>query len=131
MHARRLRQRRHRRRQVPHAQPDPLERPALPAPLGVEQRELPELGVHAHQRERVRLLDRVHPEVLGEESGQLLAPVDPEGHVVKARRVYRLCHLAAITRRSVAKSRRRLEAPDLVAVQLDRLRGHVLLQVLD
>ena len=65
----------HRRVEVAHAQRDALERAALARALGVEQRQLAELGVDADERERVGLLDHVHAEVVAEEAGQRLALV--------------------------------------------------------
>ena len=70
--------------EVPHAQGDVLDRAALARPVRVEQRQLAELGVDAHEREGVGLLDHVHAEVVAEEGRQRLALVYPERHVVQA-----------------------------------------------
>ena len=70
--------------EVAHAQHHALERAALPRALGVEERELAQLGVDAHEREGVGRLDHVHAEVVAQEGGQGIPFVNPEGHVVQA-----------------------------------------------
>jgi hypothetical protein len=67
-----------------HAQPDPLQRPALARPVGVEDRQLPAACVAAAQeREAVGLLDHPQPEQLDARSRHPPAVRGPECDVVE------------------------------------------------
>ena len=84
-----LRQLGDRRPQVGHAKRDVLERPALSRPLSLEQRQLAAAGVRADERELVRSLDHVHPEMSGQEIRNGIALSDPERDMVERPRPHR------------------------------------------
>ena len=108
-----------------HPQDYPLERAALARALGVEERQLAELGVDSDEREGVRRLDQVHAEVVAEEGGQRLAIVDPEGHVVEAGRGEGRSHGASITPAEA------LPISSTSSAESSICGRHVLLEVLD
>ena len=65
-----------------------LERTALPRPVGGEERQLPAPRVGADERERVRPVDHVHPEMADDEVGDGVAVGEPVGDVVEGLRVH-------------------------------------------
>ena len=67
-----------------HAQADPSERPALPRPVCVEERELAAARIGAEQREAVGLLDHAHAEPLDRRLGHQAAVCDPERNVIES-----------------------------------------------
>jgi hypothetical protein len=65
------------------AQSDLSQRARLAAGLGIEQRELSAPGMRADEREAVRALDDVHPEMGGREACDHIAVFNPECYVVE------------------------------------------------
>ena len=65
-----------------------LERAAFPRPVGGEERQLPAPRVCADERERIRPVDHVHPEVRDRKARDGVAIREPVGHVVEGLRVH-------------------------------------------
>src|SRR5256885_1943815 len=56
--------------------------------VGVEEGQLPAPCVRAHERERLRAVDDVHPEIGGHELGDRIAIGDPVRDMVQLRRIH-------------------------------------------
>ena len=69
---------------ITHPQGHPSQGATLARAIGVEERELAELRIHADEREAVGLFDHVHAKVVAHEAGQRFPLADPEGDVVEA-----------------------------------------------
>ena len=100
--------------EVADAQRDVLERPTFPRSVGREECQLPAACIGADERERVRPVDHVHPEVADGEIRDGIAVGEPVGDVVEGLRVHdrRVPRRAAIIRsaRSGRCSRPRISA---------------------
>ena len=83
-----LRQSGERLLEIVHAQRDVLERAALPRTVRGEERELPAPRVGADERERVRPVDHVHPEMRNRKARDGVAIREPVGDVVEGLRVH-------------------------------------------
>src|SRR5581483_10016811 len=69
-------------------QGDVLQGPALARRVGREERQLAATRVRAHERELLRPVDHVHPEMLRDEVGDRVAIGYPVGNVVELRRIH-------------------------------------------
>ena len=76
-------ERRERLVEVEDAQAHACENAWIALSLGGEERQLAATGVRSDERELVRAVDHVHADVGGEEVRELVAVLDPEGHVVE------------------------------------------------
>jgi hypothetical protein len=83
-----VRERRESPLEITHAQRDVLERAAIPRSVGREERQLPPPRVRTHERERVRPVDHVHPEMGHREVRDRIAVREPVGDVVEGLRVH-------------------------------------------